>query len=181
MQNAQQFINQSKDILYLIGSVLGIIGFIRTLKKREYCSLSFKTDYGNEVEPYLLCLRGTIYNLSISDDKGSVIVNKYPSGSIPSFHSRSEIGKAVLEEASFFPVLKEFDFFVVQNKKLKTIKLEFIYEDKYRNVYKQQFWFDPDEIGNMDRIQRKNRSCYHITRRKYRFMYIWFPLWAKKL
>lgn len=174
--NNQSLINLSKDILYLIGSVLGVIGFFRTLKKRDYCSLNYKTDFGNEVEPYLICLKGDIYNLSITNGDRAVFVLKYPSSVIPAFENRKDTPAGSIDRAAFYPILKEQEFIIIDNKDFKMKKMHFHYEDKYSNKYKQTFSFDETEVGNNDRIKRVNRSCYILTKRKYRFLYIWFPL-----
>lgn len=177
----QIIINLSKDILYLIGSVLGIIGFIRTLKKREYCGLNYKTDFGNEVEPYLICLRADMYNLSISNSERAVFVLKYPSNSLPTYEAIKNQASNITVKASFFPILKEGEFLVIDNRNFKMGKIQFNYEDKFQNQYKQQFSFDESEIGSADRIKRANRSCYTLTKRKYRFLYIWLPLFSKPI
>ncbi|WDF78817.1 hypothetical protein PQ469_02195 [Mucilaginibacter sp. KACC 22773] len=70
------FINIAKDILYLIGSILGIIGFFRTIKKRENSGFNYRTDFGNEVEPFVICIRGNIYNLEVTNKDRSVMVQK---------------------------------------------------------------------------------------------------------
>ncbi|HTN19705.1 MAG TPA: hypothetical protein VL125_04485 [Pelobium sp.] len=175
----QQTINLSKDILYLIGSILGIIGFIRTFKKRDYCVLNYRTDFGNEVEPYLICLKSDMYNLKVSNTERAVIVSKYPSSILPTYDGRLDLPKKLLVEASFFPLFKESEFLVLDNRNFKIGKLIFTYEDKYENKYKQEFSFDESEIGNHDRIKRTNRSCYILTKRRSRFLYMWFPLFNK--
>jgi len=179
IDNQQQLINLSKDILYLVGSILGIIGFIRTFKKREYCSFNYKTDFGNEVEPYLICLRSNMYNLKVSNSKRAVFVVKYPSTAIASFENRKTVLTSTLERASFFPLFKEEEFLVIDNNDFKMDVLYFEYEDKYQNKYKQQFSFDSTEIGNNERIKRTNRSCYLLSKRQYRFMFIWLPLFKR--
>lgn len=181
IDNNQQLITFSKDILYLIGSVLGIIGFIRTLKKRDYCSLNYKTDFGNEVEPYLLCLRADMYNLSVSNSQRAIMVEKFSGKTIPAYDSRKDIPATQIERAAFFPIVKEQDFLLIDNHKLEMEPLVFCYEDKYNNKYKQVFSFDKSEIGNEDRIKKVSRSCYNLTKRRYRFMYIWFPLFTKHI
>jgi hypothetical protein len=176
MDANQQLINLSKDILYLVGSVLGIIGFIRTLKKRDYVSLNYKTDFGNEVEPYVMCLKGDMYNLSISTTDRAVMVQKYPSTASPSFENRKKCFNKYDRRSSFYPIVKEMEFLVIDNKDFEMGKLHFKYEDKYSNHYRQGFTFDNNEIGALDRIKRTSRSCYRLTKRRHRFLYIWFPL-----
>jgi len=173
-------INISKDILYLIGSVLGMIGFFRTIKKREYSGFNYRTDFGNEVEPFLICLRGNIYNLAISNHERSVMVQKYTSDVIPNFDAL-KTNRSVSERSAFYPVVKEGEFLKIDNnsRDLKDLKLE--YEDRFQNHYYQVFSFDKNEIGNLERIKRTNRSCYKLTARKYRFLHIWLPLTSKYL
>jgi hypothetical protein len=180
VNDEQQVINLSKDILYLIGSVLGIIGFIRTLKKEDYCSLSYKTDFGNEVEPYLICLKGDMYNLSVSNSERAVFVKKYKATVIPAYESRKSVSGSDIDRAAFFPILKEQEFIVIDNNDLKMKKMYFHYEDKFSNKYKQTFSFDERDIGNNDRIKRINHSHYILSKRKFRFLYIWFPITSKR-
>jgi hypothetical protein len=116
-KNSQDLINVYKDILYLIGSVLGIIGFVRTLKKIDYCTFNYRTDFGNEVEPYLVCLKGNIYNLQISNKERAVFVQKYPAN-IPPVHEHRTKLPATVERSSFFPIVKEQEFIVVDNNTL---------------------------------------------------------------
>ena len=179
VNDGQQVINLSKDILYLIGSVLGIIGFIRTLKKVDYCSLNYKTDFGNEAEPYLICLKGDMYNLSITNKERAVFVKKYQSNVIPAYENRKIVLTSEIDRSAFFPILKEGEFIVIDNNDFKMDKLYFHYEDKFDNKYKQVFLFDKNEIGNNDRIKRVNRSFYILTKRKFWFLYLWFPLLNK--
>ena len=171
----QQLINLYKDILYLIGSVLGIIGFIRTLKKVDYSCLNYKTDFGNEVEPYLICLKGDLYNLNITTSERAVFVRKYPADIIPAHEQRKNVPAANIERSAFFPIMKEREFVVIDNNDFKMGKLYFHYEDRYSNKYKQIFTFDQTEVGNDERIKRVNRSCYKLTKRKFRFLRIWLP------
>jgi hypothetical protein len=171
---SQDLINIYKDILYLIGSVLGIIGFVRTLKKIDYCTFNYRTDFGNEVEPYLICLKGNIYNLQVSNKQRAVFVHKYPA-SIPPLHEHRTKLPAIVEHSSFFPILKEQEFILVENHKLDMENLLLHYEDKYSNRYRQVLRFDKAEIGNDERIKRTNRSCYVLSKRKLRFLGLWIP------
>lgn len=171
---SQEQINLYKDILYLIGSVLGIIGFIRTLKKIDYCTFSYRTDFGNEVEPYLVCLKGTIYNLQINNKERAVSVRKYPSN-IPPLHEHRTKLPATVEHSSFFPIVKEQEFILVDNNSLSMGDLYFYYEDKYSNRYRQMLRFDRSEIGNNERIKRTNRSCYILRKRKLKILRMWIP------
>jgi hypothetical protein len=170
----QVLINLYKDILYLIGSVLGIIGFIRTLKKIDYCELNYRTDFGNEVEPYLVCLKGNIYNLQISNAERAIFVQKYPAD-IPPLHEHRTKTAGKMERSSFFPILKEQEFILVDNHDLNMKDLYLTYEDKYRNYYRQVFRFDKSELGNNDRIKRTNRSCYILKKRRLKVLGLWLP------
>ena len=172
------FISTSKDVLYLIGSVLGIVGFVRTFKKRDNSGFNYRTDFGNEVEPFLVCLRGNIYNLEVSNKDRSVMVQKYSSDIIPNYDVIKN-SKSVPERSAFYTIIKEGEFLKVENHDLKMKDIYLRYEDSFQNHYYQKFSFDQKEIGNTDRIKRTNRSCYKLTKRKYRVCYIWFPLLIK--
>lgn len=172
--NTQLLINLYKDILYLIGSILGIIGFIRTLKKIDYCEFNYRTDFGNEVEPYLVCLKGNIYNLQVSNSDRAVFVQKYPADVPPLHEHRTKIA-AKAERSSFFPIIKEQEFILVENHQLNMKDLLLTYEDKYRNRYRQIFRFDQSEVGSADRIKRTNRSCYILKRRRLKVLGCWLP------
>lgn len=173
-KNSQELIDLYKDILYLIGSVLGIIGFIRTLKKVDHCTFNYKTDFGNEVEPYLICLKGDIYNLQVSNKERAVFVKKYPAN-IPPLHEHRTKLPTSPEHSSFFPIVKEQEFILIDNNNLSMDDHYLFYEDKYSNHYRQIFRFDKTEIGNKERIKRANRSCYILERRKLKFLGIWIP------
>jgi hypothetical protein len=170
----QDIINLYKDLLYLVGSILGIIGFIRTLKKIDYCTLNYRTDFGNEVEPYLVCIKGTLYNLQISNKHRAVFVHKYPSNIPPLYEHRTKM-PAAIERSSFFPVVKEQEFILIDNNDLKMNDLYISFEDKYSNRYRQIFRFDGTETSNNERIKRTNRSCYSLEKRKLRILWIWIP------
>lgn len=175
MNNNQDLISFYKDILYLIGSVLGIVGFIRTLKKVDHCCLNYRTDFGNEVEPYLICLKSNMYNLLVTSKERAVFVHKYPSHIPPLHGHRQTVPTGTTERSTFFPVLKEQEFIVVDNNDFKMGRLYFYYEDRYSNKFRQEFTFDQTEVGNTERIKRANRSCYRLTKRKIRFLGMWFP------
>ena len=169
-----ELINFYKDILYLIGSILGIIGFIRTLKKIDNCSFSYRTDFGNEVEPYVVCLKGSIYNLQVSNAERAVFVQKYPA-TIPPLHEHRTKMPATVERSSFFPILKEQEFILIDNNRLEMTDIYLFYEDKFSNKYRQILRFDKSEIGNSERIKRTNRSCYILEKRRLYFLGLWIP------
>jgi hypothetical protein len=80
-----------------------------------------------------------------------------------------------VERSSFFPIVKEQEFILVENNNLAMEDLLLHYEDKYGNRYRQVFRFDKTEIGNDERIKRTNRSCYILGKRKLRFLGLWIP------
>lgn len=163
-----------KDVLYITGSVFGIIGFIRTIAKREKSELNYKTELGNEVRPFLVCIRGDIYNLNISGSDASHEVQKLPIGFNISHYKYKKFDESIIDESCFFPVIKEGEILCVLNDKLKMPKIRLEYEDKYHNKYYQTFEFNDADIGNNDRIKRQSRSCYILSKRRIRFIWMWW-------
>jgi hypothetical protein len=167
-------ISYFKDWLYLLGSILGIIGFIRTLQKRDKCMFNYRTEFGDEVHPFLVCIRGEIYNLEISSSKESFEALKLPIKTNLSRFKYKELNEKEIDTSSFFPIIKETEIICIPNEKLNLPLIYLKYEDIYQNRYFQTFSFDNSEVGNLERVRRKSRSCYKISRRHFKFLWIWF-------
>lgn len=164
-----------KDILYLIGSILGIIGFIRTLKKRDYCQFTYRTEFGDEVNPFLICIKGDIFNPEISDkDKSQYVVKLPKEFQFSKYKFNQKIANAY-DESAFFPLLKEGDALLLQNEGLCMQKIYLKYQDRYHNNYYQAFEFMKTEVRNDERLKRKSRSCYKLSDRYWKILKIWFP------
>ena len=164
-----------KDILYIIGSILGIIGFFRTLKKRDKCEFSYRTVLGDEVTPYLVVTKGDILNLEITTEQESVFAYKYPPNTNISQIKYGKMKSELIDESSFFPILKETEFISIpnENQKMPLIFLQF--EDRYHNNYYQKFSFNFDDVRNGNRQKHNSKSCYILSNRYWRFLWIWFP------
>jgi hypothetical protein len=169
-------LEELKNIFYLVGSVLGIIGFIRTIIKREKCELNYKTELGDEVHPFLVCIRGDIYNLDIASSEYSFEVLKLPQNFVLSRFKYNEYDKSIIEESCFFPVIKEGETLCLQNDNLDMPKLFLRYEDKYHNKYFQTIEFNKSDMGGDKRIKKLSRSCYNISKRHFRAFWIWMPI-----
>lgn len=167
----------AKDIFYLIGSILGILGFIRTLKKWDKCEFTYRTEFGDEVKPFLVCIRGDIFNLEIREDEShkSIIALKFPSNTILSRVKYKEVDEKIIDKSSFFPILKETEVLCIPNDNLKMPRVLFSYEDKYHNKYRQTFEFDRTVIGSEERLKSKSRSCYKLSGRRFKFIWFWIP------
>lgn len=163
-----------KDIFYFAGSVSGIISFILTIKKREKCEFNYRTEFGNEIQPFLVCIKGDIFNLNIHNEKESIFVHKYPSQTNLSRIKYKDFDDSLIDKSSYFPVLKEGEILSLNNEDLKMLRIYLKYEDQYRNRYSQTFEFHNPDIRDNDRSMRKSRSCYVLSKRKFRFLWIWF-------
>lgn len=168
-----------KDILYLIGSILGIIGFFRTLKKSDLSEFNYRTEEGDEEKPFLVCIRGDIFNLTLTDNSESIIAMKYHKDTILSKVKYQEVDFTIIDQAAFFPIIREGDILRLKNENLDLPKVYLRFEDKYHNKYYQTFEFYREDIKN-DRASRKSRSCYKLSKRHWRFLWIWFP-WFNKM
>lgn len=169
-----------KDILYLIGSVLGIVGFFRTLKRRDLCEFNYRTEFGDEVRPFLVCIRGDIFNLELTGNSKSIIAKKYPPGTLLSKVKYQQVKYEDIDESAFFAILREGEVLGLNNEKFSLPKVILKFEDQYHNKYYQTFEFNEDEIDDEERMKRKYRSCYKISKRHWKFLWIWFP-WFNKL
>lgn len=168
-------IQELKDIFYLIGSVLGIAGFFMVLKKRTRCELNYRTELGDEVNPFLTAIRGDIFNLEISDVNESFEVEKLPANTNLSRVKYKEIDEKQIDATCFFPIFREGETFRISNPEMEMPKLKFSYEDKFHNKYYQTFEFEKSHIKREERIKRKSRSCYNLSNRYWRFLWRWFP------
>ena len=45
-----------KDITYFVSFLIGLFTFLKTFRKKEYVSIDYKTEYGDEVERLLIGL-----------------------------------------------------------------------------------------------------------------------------
>lgn len=173
---APQSLSFVKDVFYLIGSCLGIITFILTIKKRDKSVFTYRTEMGNEVKPMLICIRGSMYNIRVSNAGKSVYVHKLPQGFKYSSIKRNEHSLAELDEASFFPSLKEGEALLIDNEDIELdMKIEF--EDQYRHSYYQTFRVLKNQIGNPSRFDKnKSQSLYKLSKRWRRRLWIWYKL-----
>lgn len=164
-----------KDLLYLVGSILGIVGFIRTLKRRDKCEFNYRTELGDEVKPFIICIRGEIFNLEITDKSQSVFALKYPQGTNLSQVKYKKIDSDTIDRSSYFPIIREGEVISIPNDNLDMPRIFLQYEDKFHNRYYQTFEFNTKDIHRDERKKRKSRSCYLLSRRYFRFLWVWFP------
>lgn len=162
-----------KDYFYLIGSCLGIITFFMTIRKRDKCMFTYRTEMGNESRPMLICIRGNMYTLKISNNKSSHYAHKLPASFKFSSIRENEYEKSEFDESSFFACLREGEALLINNDNLDLcLKLE--YEDQFRNKYFQTFNLQKNQIGNPGRFKKnKSQSLYKLSKRKKRFLWVW--------
>ena len=162
-----------KDIFYLIGSVLAIVAFVMTIRKRDKSMFTFRTEMGNESRPLLICVRGNMYNVNIYNNGVSYYAHRLPSSFKFSSVRRNEFDLNEYDESSFYACLQEGEALLIDNEKLN-LNLKIKYEDQFRNKYFQTFELIKSEIGNPKRLERnRSQSLYDISKRKKRLLWIW--------
>lgn len=164
-----------KNILYITGSILGIIGFYRTVKKRDNTVFTYRTRYGNEVYPFLFCIRGDAYNINISNGRKSIFVFRYPGSTNFSKLQESKLGTGSNDESSFFAVISQGEALCFNNDKFDLGSIIIHYEDQYSNKYKQYFSFDK-VLKDRFNEQVKSQRYYTVSKRYRRFLWVWLPL-----
>jgi hypothetical protein len=166
-----------KDIFYLVGSLLGIITFILTVRKRDRSKLTFRTEMGNESCPMLFCIKGDIFNVRLRKDQKSQISYRLPSTFKFSSIRTNDYSKHEFDDSSFFPIIKEGEALLLINEienDHANIKVKIEFEDQFGNLYYQLFTLLNSDIGNPKRFTKnRSQSLYRMSKRYKRFLWVW--------
>ena len=147
-----------RDLSYFITFLIGLITFIKTFRKKDFCELNFKTESGDEQHLYIFCTKSELYNLRITSELEGVNALKHKDINISKIkYNRDEIDG---DESLFFPTIKNNEVIEII-KAHKLGKIRFDYEDKFSNAYFQTIKFD----GKTD-MNFKSRRFYKLSKRK---------------
>lgn len=156
-----------KDIIYLLSFAIGLFTFIKTFRKKDYCSIDYKTEEGDEVNLYIFGIKDDLYNLQIVNNDPNINATKLNGINI----SQIKYKRADLEdsgdESLYFPFIDKNDFIEIKNAN-KLGPIQFKYQDKYSNKYSQTIEFDM----TVDKSSI-SRRYYKISKRRAH------PLWKR--
>lgn len=145
-----------KDVLYFMSFLIGLITFIKTFRKKEYCSLDYKTEYGDETNLYIFAIKDDLYNLKILSENQKLKAIKYTDLNISKLkHERNSKSG---DKSLYFPRIEKND--VIEIRDAKDLgKIKFEYEDKYSNKYYQFIHFDykTDKTFNSKRYYKMSK------------------------
>jgi len=147
-----------KDALYFISFLTALITFIKTFRKKEYCSLDYKTESGDETNLYIFGIKDDLYSLKILCENKKIEAIKYSDLNISEMKHNRNLKSG--DKSLYFPRIEKNDVIEIRNA-MDFGKIRFEYEDRYSNKYFQiiQFDFKTDKSFNSKRY-------YIMTKRK---------------
>jgi len=149
-----------EDTIYLLSFIIGLITFIKTFRKKDYCSIDFKTEEGDEVNLYIFGIKDNLYNLQILNDKPNINATKLTGVNISQIKYKRADFKDKGDESLYFPSIERNDVIEIKNaNELGLIK--FKYQDKYSNKYSQTIEFDITVDKSFN-----SRRYYKFSKRK---------------
>lgn len=149
-----------KDTIYLLSFIIGLLTFVKTFRKKNYCSIDFKTEEGDEVYLYIFGIKDNLYNLQIFNDNPNINATKLKGVNISQIKYKRAEFKEKGDESLYFPFIDKDDVIEIKNaNELGLIKFE--YQDKYSNKYSQTIEFDITADKNFN-----SRRYYKISKRK---------------
>jgi hypothetical protein len=156
-----------KDITYFVSFLIALFTFLKTFRKKEYVSIDYKTEYGDEANLYIFAIKGIAYSVQIKNETYDILGKKYENLNIST--QKFERNKNTGDESSYFPKLGENEVIEIENA-FKKGKIEIEFRDKFDNRYSQTIEFD-----RKTNEEFKSKRYYNLSKRKV------YPLWKRIL
>lgn len=147
-----------KDVIYFISFLTALITFVKTFRKKEYCSLDYKTEPGDETNLYIFGIKDDLYSLRILSKNEKLVAIKYTDLNISEMkHTRNSKSG---DKSLYFPRIEKNDVIEIRNA-MNFGNIKFEYEDKYSNEYFQYIHFDFETDKSFN-----SKRYYKMTKRK---------------
>ena len=102
-----------KDITYFVSFLIALFTFLKTFRKKEYVSIDYKTEYGDEANLYVFAIKGIAYSVQIKNETYDILGKKYENLNIST--QKFERNKNTGDESSYFPKLGENEVIEIEN------------------------------------------------------------------
>ena len=102
-----------KDITYFVSFLIALFTFLKTFRKKEYVSIDYKTEYGDEANLYIFAIKGIAYSVQIKNETYDILGKKYENLNIST--QKFERNKNTGDESSYFPKLGENEVIEIEN------------------------------------------------------------------